>query len=180
MSSPDSTAALLILDPNVDHALGPASAAATLVEYGDFECPSCRQAQPAVNILLSHYGDRLRFAFRHFPLREVHPHAEIAAEAAEAAGAQQQFWPFHDLLFAHQGALSSNQLLTYALQLGLDLDRFDREIEGGLYRSRVQSQVDSGIRLGLRGTPAFFVNGRFVDVSFGLARLQAAVEAALD
>jgi protein-disulfide isomerase len=101
----------------VDHVLGPDTALVTLVEYGDFECPSCRQAYPAVKILRKHFGDRMRFVFRNFPLREIHPHAELAAEAAEAAGAQGKFWPMHDVLFEHQLHLKAGNLRRYAEDL---------------------------------------------------------------
>ena len=166
-------------DPATDHLAGPARAEVTLIEYGDFECPSCRLAYPAVKFLQSHYGTRLRFAFRHFPLREVHPHAEMAAEAAEAAAAQHQFWPYHDLLFAHPDHLDAKHLSAYALQLGFDMPRFENELKDHVYRQRVQEQIASGTRGGVRATPTFFVNGKLVDVSFGLDRLQPAIEAAL-
>src|SRR5438552_18785946 len=101
---------------HTDHVLGTVSAKVTVVEYGDFECPSCGQAYPAVKMLLKRFGDRVRFVFRHFPLLEVHPHAELAAEAAEAAGAQHKFWEMHDLLFEHQQHLKANSLMQSALQ----------------------------------------------------------------
>src|SRR5882672_5393093 len=119
---------------HTDHVLGHASAKVTIVEYGDFECPSCGQAYPAVKILLKHFGDRVRFVYRHFPLVEVHPHAELAAEAAEAAGAQHKFWPMHDLLFQNQSRLKLKELHHYAEQLELDLVRFDFELSDQVYR----------------------------------------------
>src|SRR6266446_8219791 len=112
-----------------DHVHGSPGARVTVVEYGDFECPSCRQAYPAVKIMLKHYGDRIRFAYRHFPLVEVHPHAELAAEAAEAAGAQGKFWPMHDLLFENQQHLKANHLRAHAQRLELDLSRYDYEMD---------------------------------------------------
>ncbi len=166
-------------DPATDHILGPAAAPVTIIEYGDFECPSCRQAHPAVKIMLAHFGDKVRFVFRHFPLREVHPHAELAAEAAEAAGAQHQFWPYYDLLFAHQQHITPDDLTTYAKQLGLDLPRFGYEMKDNVYLQRVQEQLAGAERLGVRATPAFYVNGVFTDVSFGLQRLHQAIDAAL-
>src|SRR5258705_8838300 len=119
---------------HTDHFLGPASAKVTIVEYGDFECPSCGQAYPAVKILLKHFADRVRFVFRHFPLVEVHPHAERAAEAAEAAGAQDKFWRMHDLLFENQRHLETDDLRQYASQAKLDLKRYDTEMSNRIYR----------------------------------------------
>ena len=164
---------------HTDHFLGPAAAKVTVVEYGDFECPSCGQAYPAVKMLLKRFGDRVCFVFRHFPLVEVHPHAELAAEAAEAAGAQQEFWRMHDLLFEHQQHLKANNLRQYALQAELDLDRYDYEAKEHLYLQRVHEHIDGGVKSGVRSTPGFFVNGAVEDVSFGLERLYKAVEAAL-
>src|SRR5215831_1741304 len=129
---------LLTPDEATDHILGPSGAPVTVVEYGDFECPSCGQAYPAVKILLKHFGDDVRFVFRHFPLVEVHPHAEFAAEAAEAAGAQGKFWAYHDALFEHQSHLGNKYLRQYATDLGLDVGRFDYESLDHLYLQRVQ------------------------------------------
>ena len=162
-----------------DHILGPETAKVTLVEYGDFECPNCGQAYPAVKILRKHFGERMRFVFRHFPLREVHPHAELAAEAAEAAGAQKKFWPMHDLLFENQLHLKANSLRRYAEQAELDLERYDYEMGDHVYLQRVQEHIDGGTRSGARSTPTFFVNGVVHDVSFGLEHLQQAIEAVL-
>ena len=162
-----------------DHVLGPASATVTLVEYGDFECPSCGQAYPAVNMLLKHFEERVRFVFRQFPLREVHPHAALAAEAAEAAAAQQQFWPMHKLLFEHPHHLKAASLRQYAGQAGLDLHRYDHDMADHVYLQRVQEHIDSGARSGVRGTPTFFVNGALQDSSFGFQPLQVAIDAAL-
>jgi len=117
--------------------------------------------------------------FRHFPLVEVHPHAELAAEAAEVAGAQHKFWQMHDLLFEHQQHLKANNLRQYALQAELDLDRYDYEMKEHLYLQRVHEHIDGGAKSGVRSTPGFFVNGAVEDVSFGLERLHKAVEAAL-
>jgi len=164
---------------HTDHILGPASAKVTVVEYGDFECPSCGQAYPAVKMLLKRFGERVRFVYRHFPLVEVHPHAELAAEAAEAAGAQHKFWPMHDLLFEHQLHLKAISLRQYALQAELDLDRYDYEMNEHVYLQRVHEHIDGGAKSGVRSTPGFFVNGAVQDVSFGFERLYAAVEAAL-
>jgi protein-disulfide isomerase len=171
--------ALAVPVDHTDHVIGPASAKVTLVEYGDFECPSCGQAYPAVKMLLKRFGDRVRFVFRHFPLLEVHPHAELAAEAAETAGAQNKFWRMHDLLFEHQLHLKTHSLRQYALQAELDLDRYDYEIKEHVYLQRVHEHIDGGAKSGVRATPTFFVNGAVQDVSFGLERLYEAVEAGL-
>jgi protein-disulfide isomerase len=162
-----------------DHCLGPETAKVTVVEYGDFECPSCGQAYPAVKLLLRDFEHLVRFAFRHYPLTEVHPHAELAAEAAEAAGAQHKFWPMYDLLFEHQLHLKQKDLRHYAEQLELDLERYDYELGDQVYRQRVNEHVASGRRSGIRATPTFFVNGVLTDVSFGMDRLFEAVKSRL-
>ncbi len=165
---------------STDHVLGPESARVEVIEYGDFECPNCGQAYPAVKQLLRHFEHRVRYAFRHFPLIEVHPHAQLAAEAAEAAGAQHKFWPMHDLLFEHQLHLKGKDLRHYAEQLELDLERFDFELRDEVYRQRVNEHVDGARRSGVRSTPTFFVAGALIDVSFGLSRLFDAVQATLN
>jgi protein-disulfide isomerase len=142
-----------------DHVRGPADAPATLVEYGDFECPHCGLAHPITKEVQRRLGRKLRFAFRHFPLAEIHPHAQSAAEAAEAAGAQARFWEMHDLLFRNQQALEDADLLRYADALGLDLPRFVSELADGTWESRVREDFMSGVRSGVNGTPTFFVNG---------------------
>jgi len=173
------SAAVLAVDPATDHVRGPATAQVTLIEYGDFECPTCRQAQSTLKILLTQYRDEVRHVFRHFPLREVHPHAELAAEVAEAAGAQHQFWPMHDMLFEHQQQLDEKHIRKLAEQIGLDMARFSNEITDHVYLQRVQEQMDGARHLNVRATPTFYVNGELVDVSFGLDRLHKAVERAL-
>jgi protein-disulfide isomerase len=162
-----------------DHTLGPEHAPVTLVEYGDFECPNCKQAAPAVEIVLNRYPEHVRFVFRHFPLVDVHPHALAAAEAAECAGAQGKFWEMHAALFEHQAHLDRKHLLRYAGDLGLDLPSFTSELDDEIYRQRVLEHLHGGTRSGVRGTPGFFLNGRIVDVSFGLHGLIDGVEAAL-
>ena len=171
----------LVLHPDeaTDHIRGPAYAPVTLIEYGDFECSACVQAYGAVNIMRAHFGDQLRFVFRHFPLREVHPHAEMAAEAAEAAGAQGKFWPMYDLLFTHTQHLKEKHLLDYAGQIGLDIARYRNEMTDHVYLQRVQEHVLGGRHLGVRSTPAFYVNGVFTDVSFGLQPLHESLDRAL-
>jgi protein-disulfide isomerase len=163
----------------VDHVLGPPSAKVSVIEYGDFECPSCGQAHAALKIILKHFGEDVRFAFRNFPLSEVHPHAEHAAEAAEAAGAQGKFWQMYDLLFTHQLHLKDNNLRQYALELELDMQRYDFELRDQVYMQRVREHLASGKQAGVRATPAFFVSGEATDVSFGLEHLRQAIETAL-
>ena len=142
-----------------DHAQGPANAPVTLVEYGDFECPHCRQAYPIVKEVRSRLGSRLRFVFRNFPLTKLHEHAEHAAEVAEAAGAQSRFWEMHDRLFERQFALEDEHLIEYAAELGLDAARVARELAAHTYKPGVRDDFMSGVRSGVNGTPTFFVNG---------------------
>ncbi len=170
---------LLAPDGAIDHIQGPPNAKVTLVEYGDFECPSCAQAHAALKIMLAHFGPQVRYVFRHFPLREVHPHAELAAEAAEAAGAQGKFWPYHDMLFDHQQHLDEKHLAQYAKDLGLDMARFENEMRDHVYLQRVQEQMQGATALGVRATPSFYVNAAFCDVSFGLEHLHQAIDKAL-
>lgn len=162
-----------------DHVLGPASAAVTVIEYGDFECPYCRTAYPAVKILLKHFQDRVRFVFRHFPIVEMHPRAERAAESAEAAGAQGRFWPMHDLLFENQQHLSDEHLRQYALQARLDMQRYDQDMNSHVHLPSIREQMNIGEEHGARGTPTFFVNGVMEDVSFGMESLYKAIGANL-
>jgi protein-disulfide isomerase len=158
-----------------DHVQGAASAPVTLVEYGDFECPLCGQAFPAVKLIQQRFGSQLRFAYRHFPLN-VHPNAQRAAEAAEAAGAQGMFWEMHERLFRHQLHLKPSDLERYAAELGLDLRRFEVDLNSGVYGPRVQADIASGVRSRVKGTPGFFVNGKVTDTSFGLQHLMQAIE----
>jgi protein-disulfide isomerase len=162
-----------------DHVQGAAHARMVLVEYGDFECPNCKQAAPAVKMLLSRFADRLRVVWRHFPLEEVHAHALHAALAAETAGAQGKFWPMHDLLFDHQAHLRLPQLRGYAERLELDMVRYSAEMDDTVYLQRVREQIAGGTRSGVRSTPTFFLNGHLQDVSYGLESLHRAIEAAL-
>ena len=162
-----------------DHILGAAHASVAVVEYGDFECPNCKQAAPAVKMLIEHFKGRIRFAFRNFPLEEVHSHALPAAEAAECAGAQQRFWPMHDVLFDSQPHLKLPQLRSYAERLQLDMSRYDLEMDDHVYLQRVREHMQSGRESGVRATPTFFVDGKVKDVSFGMRSLFDAVEAAL-
>ncbi len=160
MSVGQSRMGRLILPINEhDHTIGHPDAPATLVEYGDYECPHCGVARPIVETVLNHLGRRVRFAFRHFPLAEIHPHAFGAAEAAEAAGAQGKFWQMHDLLYENQQALGHQDLGRYATFLGLDVPRFVKELSEHTWEPRVREDFMTGIRSGVNGTPTFFVNG---------------------
>jgi protein-disulfide isomerase len=150
----------------------------TLVEYGDYECPFCARAHPVVVTLLQTLGNELRFGFRHFPVTTTHPHAQKAAEAAEAAGAQDHYWQIHDLLFGNQYALSDPDLVRYAGELGLDIKRFADELEWHVHRSRVREDFLTGVRSGVNRTPTFFINGVRHDDGFDLPTLTAALEAA--
>jgi protein-disulfide isomerase len=163
----------------VDHIRGGPHAQVTVVEYGDFECPNCHQAQPAVELLLARFTGRAQFAFRHFPLEEVHPHALLAAQAAECAGGQGKFWEMYDLLFTNQEHLKPKDLHGYAERLSLDMARYSAEMDDQIYLQRVREDLQGGLDSGVRATPTFFINGRITDVSFGLRTLFDAVEAAV-
>jgi protein-disulfide isomerase len=170
-----------VLKPPVspgDHRAGPDDAPVTLTEYGDYECPHCGAAYPIVQEVRRALGTELRFVFRHFPLSQAHPHAQRAAEAAEAAGAQGEFWGMHDLLFQNQDALEDSDLLRYAVSLKLDEERFARELSAGVHTDRVRRDFRSGVRSGVNGTPTFFINGVRHDAPWDLPTLTAAVEAA--
>jgi protein-disulfide isomerase len=142
-----------------DHATGPEDAPVTLVEYGDFECPYCGMAYAVVKSAQRELGKQLRFVFRHFPLAEAHPHARLAAEAAEAAAAQGKFSEMHDLLFEHQDALEAGDIIGYAKSLGLDMAQFARDLKDPKITKRVRDDFRSGVRSGVNGTPTFFING---------------------
>jgi protein-disulfide isomerase len=163
-----------------DHAVGGPHAAVTIVEYGDFECPNCRQAAPAVKLILEHFKGRVQLVWRHFPLEGVHPHSLHAALASEAAAAQGKFWPMHDVLLENQAHLKTNHLRGYARRLELDTKRYDAEMEEQSYLQRVREQIEGGEKSGVRGTPTFFVNGAFQDVSFGLQALRERVGGLLE
>lgn len=163
-----------------DHVIGPATAPVTLVEYGDYECPHCGRAHPVVKALREQLGRGLRFAFRHFPLTTVHPHALPAAEAAEAAAAQGRFWEMHDVLFEHQHALEVEDLVRYAASLGLDLARFEQDLVEHVHAPRVREDVLSGARSGVNGTPTFFVNGVRHNGPFDFESLREGIEHAVE
>jgi protein-disulfide isomerase len=161
-----------------DHVQGPADAPVTLVEYGDYECPYCGAAYPIIKEVQARMGERLRFVFRNFPITSSHPHAEQAAESAEAAAAQGRFWEMHDLLYENQKRLRDQDLHGYAKQLGLDVDRFDRELAEHVHAARVREDFMSGVRSGVNGTPTFYIDGVRYDDSYDLDTLLAALERA--
>jgi protein-disulfide isomerase len=162
MAQPQTSSGTAQLTPPAserDHAIGPASARVTLVEYGDFECPSCGEAHAVIKQVIKAFGSNLRVVFRHFPLRSSHPHAFAAAVAAEAAGEQGQFWAMHDRLFQHQSALTDENLQHHARKVGLDLDRFRSSLAAQVHADRVMEDLSSGARSGVNGTPSLFING---------------------
>jgi protein-disulfide isomerase len=163
-----------------DHIQGPASATVTLLEYGDYECPYCGAAYPIIKDVHARMGESLRFVFRNFPITTSHPHAEQAAEAAEAAAAQNRFWPMHDLLYENQQNLEDDDLRAYARQLDLDVDLFDRELTQHVHAARVREDFMSGVRSGVNGTPSFYINGVRYDDSYERDSLLAALKAATD
>jgi len=165
------------VDPHRDHVRGPARAPVTVVEYGDFECPYCGRAEPAVRELLAGFGD-VRYVWRHLPLSDVHPHAQLAAEAAEAAAAQDAFWEMHDLLLSHQDALRPADLIGYATQLELNTERFARDLRKHTYAGRVAEDVDTADLAAVSGTPTFFVNGQRHHGAYDIDSLSHAVRTA--
>jgi protein-disulfide isomerase len=150
---------LVLPVPGRDHIVGPPEAPAILLEYGDYECPHCGRAYPIIEAVRRQLGRRLQFAYRHFPLSEIHPHSVRAAEAAEAAGAQGRFWEMHGVLFENQHALEDEDLVNYAQYLRLDVPRFVSELSEGVWAPRVREDFMSGVRGGVNGTPTFFING---------------------
>ena len=161
-----------------DHIQGPADAPVTLVQYGDYECPYCGAAYPIIKEVQARMGERLRFVFRNFPITTSHPHAEQAAEAAEAAASQDQFWPMHDLLYENQRRLRDQDLRAYAEQLGLDVELFDKELAEHVHAERVHEDFLSGVRSGVNGTPTFYINGARHDDSYEMQTLLTALERA--
>ncbi|GAA4588743.1 Na+/H+ antiporter NhaA [Planotetraspora phitsanulokensis] len=165
------------VDPDRDHLRGPEDAHVTLVEYGDFECPYCGLAEPVVREILADFGD-VRYVWRHLPLRDVHPSAQLAAEAAEAAAEQGAFWEMHDLLLSHQGDLLLPDLVVYAEQIGLDAERFREDLDAHAGADRIEEDMDSADLSGVSGTPTFFINGRRHHGAYDIVTLSAAVKAA--
>jgi protein-disulfide isomerase len=167
----------LDVDPERDHIRGPLEAPVTVVEYGDFECPFCGRAEPVVRELLGDFAD-VRYVWRHLPLNDVHPHAQMAAEASEAAAAQGTFWEMHDLLFRHQDAFEADDLIRYAEELGLDVEQFADDFREGAGAAQVADDVDSADLSGVTGTPTFFINGRRHYGAYDIESLSAAVRVA--
>ena len=161
-----------------DHVRGPADAAVTLVEYGEYECPYCAEAAVVVRELEERHGDDVRLVFRHFPLRGVHPNAFAAALAAEAAAKQDRFWELHELLGKSRKDLSADRVRGLAEKAGLDLDRFDADLKDPALRERVEADIEAGLASGVNGTPTFFLNNVRYDDDFDEAELGAAIEAA--
>jgi protein-disulfide isomerase len=166
------------VDPGRDHVRGPEKALVTVVEYGDFECPYCGLAEPAVRELLRDFGD-LRYVWRHLPLNDVHPHAQLAAEGAEAAARQGAFWELHDVLLDHQGALTARDLIGYAGSLGLNVERFGADLRRHVGAAHIAEDVDSADLSGVSGTPTFFVDGMRHYGAYDIETLSAAVKLAI-
>jgi protein-disulfide isomerase len=176
MTRKAASARLVVPVGESDHVLGPETAVVTLLEYGDYQCPYCGQAYPIIKELLDRVGRQVRFVFRNFPLSTIHPHAESAAEAAEAAGAQGQFWAMHALLYQNQEALDGEDLVRYASALGLDESSFVRELTRHVHAARIREDFMGGVRSGVNGTPTFFINEGRHDGPFSLDSLLGAVE----
>lgn len=158
-----------------DHAQGPDDAPVALVEYGDYQCPYCADMQPMLKSIAKAMGSQLRFVFRHMPLLEMHPYAQHAAEAAEAAGAQGKFWEMHDAIFQQQAALGSDLLHQLAVRIKLDMEQFSADLDARRYRPRVKRDFMSGMRSGVAGTPTFFINGKRYEGALDHAALLSAV-----
>jgi len=162
-----------------DHVLGAGDAPVTVLEYGDYECPFCRGAARDLHRMLDLYPGSIRFVFRNFPIPQLHPHAEQAAEAAEAAAAQGRFWEMYELLLRPSSGLDLDSLLGYARDLGLELDRFGKEVTGGAYAAKIEQDVQEGFRNGVNATPKFYVDGRRIDGKFPLEGLEDAIRASI-
>jgi protein-disulfide isomerase len=156
-----------------DHTAGPEDAPVTLVEYGDYQCPACGAAYPMVKTIQKRLGGKLRFVFRNMPLNEIHPYAELAAEAAEAAAAQGKFWDMHDALYEHQEQLGPDLATILAKRLHLDIARFEEDLASRRFRERVKRDFLSGVRSGVNGTPTFFVDGLRYDGTLDERSLEA-------
>ena len=166
------------VDEKLDHIHGPANAPVTLVEYGDFECPDCGIAYPTVGKLMERMGDQLRFVYRYYPLVEMHPHAEHAAEVAEAAAAQGKFWEMYNELYQHQRQLDDDHLMQYAQAIGMDTQRLDDDMQKAVYTKRVEDDIASGDQSGVEGTPTFYINGMYYDGAYNVDAMQEALEQA--
>ncbi len=163
-----------------DHGSGSRDATITLVEYGDYECPHCVAAHKVVKEIQRQLDGTLLFVFRNFPLSSSHPHAQEAAESAEAAGLQGRFWQMHDALFERSGGLSSDVILSLADQAGVDVMRLQADLDAGTFRERVQEDFMSGVRSGVNGTPTFFVNELRYDGFADFDSLLTAIESVAD
>lgn len=159
-----------------DHTRGNKAARVTLLEYGDFQCPHCAMAHAIVTKIERHYGDRLKFVYRNFPLTEIHPLAEPAAEAAEFAGAQGKYWEMHDAIFAHQRSLSVPMLVETAEQLGLNGEEAGAAVEEQEFAEGIERDLDGGVRSGVHGTPTFFINGEQYEGAWEYEELVAAID----
>jgi protein-disulfide isomerase len=159
-----------------DHIRGPANAPITLVEYGDYECPHCGLAHPIIEAVQEHFARRLRFVFRHFPLIQIHPNAETAAESAEFAGARGRFWEMHDAIYENQDRLGLPLLLALARNLGLPELELQSALVSGEYEPKVRADFLGGVRSGVNGTPSFFINGERHDGSYAFDDFVAAIE----
>ena len=162
-----------------DHVLGPADAPVTALEYGDYECPYCRGAARDVHRMLDLYPGSIRFVFRNFPIPQLHPHAEQAAEAAEAAAAQGKFWKMYELLLRPSSRLDLDSLLSYARGLSLDTDQFRAEVTGRAYAAKIDCDIREGVRNGVNATPKFYVDGNRIDGKFPLEGLEDAIRASV-
>ena len=164
----------------LDHTRGSVNAPITIVEYGDFECPYTGGAYPVIKELTKHFNEKIYFVYRNFPLNDIHTHAEHAAEAAEAAAAQDKFWQMHDYLFEHQKALDDHNLLEYAQKVGLNIDRFKKEMSEHIYAPLINKSLKSGIDSGVEGTPTFFINGERYEDSWDLDTLTSFLNKSLN
>lgn len=164
----------------LDHVRGSINAPITIVEYGDYECPYTGGAYPVVKEIMKQFDERIYFVFRNFPLNDIHPHAQHAAEAAEAAAAQDKFWQMHDYLFEHQKALDDAHLFEYAKQVGLDIDKFKKEMSEHVYAPLINKSLKSGIDSGVEGTPTFFINGERYEDSWDLDTLTSFLNKSLN
>jgi protein-disulfide isomerase len=158
-----------------DHVLGPEEAPVTLVAYGDYECRSCLRAHRVIREVVRRVGDDVRFAYRHFPISRLHPHALLAAQAAEAAGAQHSFWEMHHMLYEHQNALGPDDLLTYAAAIELDLVKFGQDLRLEVHLPKVRADLESGVRSGVTATPTVFLNGERFDMPWDPDTLATAI-----
>ncbi|MFL6372712.1 MAG: DsbA family protein [Nitrososphaera sp.] len=164
----------------LDHIRGSINAPITIVEYGDYECPYTGGAYPVVKEIMKQFDEMIYFVFRNFPLNDIHPHAQHAAEAAEAAAAQGKFWQMHDYLFEHQKALDDAHLFEYAKKVGLDIDKFKKEMSEHVYAPLINKSLKSGIDSGVEGTPTFFINGERYEDSWDLDTLTSFLNKSLN